>query len=61
MWTVVSKVILHKESTEDPGEEDARLALVVGNVPGVLDELRHVDIRDVESSNFGNKLISHGC
>lgn len=41
---------------EDPSEDDAGLGLVVGKVTGVLDELRHIDFRNVELADFGNEL-----
>lgn len=47
---------MNVESGGDPGEDDAGLALVVGNITGVLDVLREIDFRNVELSDFGYKL-----
>lgn len=44
MRSVVAEVELHEEAGEDPAEEDAGLGLVVWDVAGELQELRHVDL-----------------
>ena len=55
---VVAEVELDEEATDELAEDDAGLALVVGDVAGVLDELRHVDVGDVEVSDLGDELWS---
>lgn len=44
---IVSEVELDEESADDPTEDNAGLALVVRDVAHILDELGHVDLRDV--------------
>lgn len=56
LWAMVPKVELDEEAADDPTEESAGLALVVRDEPRILNELSHVDLRDVEQANLWNKL-----
>jgi hypothetical protein len=53
---VVAEVKLREETGNHPAEKDARLRLVVGDVAGVLDELRKIDFAQREAANFWDKL-----
>lgn len=53
---VVAEVELGKEAGDDPAEDDARLAGVVRDVAGVLDELREVDLAEGDALDPGDEL-----
>lgn len=53
---VVAQVELREEAGDDPGQDDASLRLVVGDVARVLDELRQVDGRNGDAANGGLEL-----
>jgi len=53
---VVAEVELDEEAGEDLREDDASLGLVVGDVAGVLDELRHVELIGGEAADLGDEL-----
>jgi hypothetical protein len=53
---VVAQVKLREEADNDPTEEHARLRLIVGDVAGVLNELREVDLAEREVTDFGDPL-----
>lgn len=48
---VVAQVELREETGDDPGQDDASLRLVVGDVARVLDELRQVHSRNGDATN----------
>ena len=53
---VVSDRVLGDETGSDLAEDHAGLGLVVGDIAGVFDELVHIDVREREASNLGDKL-----
>lgn len=53
---VVPEVVLDEEAGNDPTEKNTSLTLVIRNVTSKLNELRHVDFRDIKSSDLGDKL-----
>jgi hypothetical protein len=55
-WVMVPEVELDEEAADDPTEENAGLALVVRDEARILNELGHVDLRDVKAANLWNKL-----
>lgn len=54
---MIAQPVLAEEARQAPREQHARLALVVGNVPGVLDELRQVELVEAEAADFGDELL----
>ena len=48
---VFTQVELREETSDDPGQDDASLRLVVGDVARVLNELGQVDGRDGDAAN----------
>lgn len=55
-WVMVPEVELDEEAADDPTEESAGLALDVRDEARTLNELGHVDLRDVKPTNLWNKL-----
>jgi len=53
---VIAEIVLDVEPDDGPAEDDTGLALVVWYKASVLNELWHVDIGNVETADFGNKL-----
>jgi hypothetical protein len=53
---VVAEVELDEEPGSNLVEDDASLGLVVRDIPGVLDKLGEVEIREWEASNLRDKL-----
>lgn len=53
---VVPEVVLDKEAGNDPTEDNTCLTLVIRDITGKLNELCHVDFRDIKSSDLGDKL-----
>lgn len=55
-WAIVSEVELDKEARDQLTEDNASLALVVGDVASKLDKLGQVDVCDIEVLDLGVEL-----
>lgn len=50
-WPVVAQIVLNIEAGDDPAEDDTGLTLVVRDVSGVLNELGHINLCHIKSSD----------
>ena len=55
-WSIVTEVKLCEETGNDLTENNAGLGCIVGDVAGILDKLREIDLGDWEVADLWDKL-----